>query len=147
MRGLTTDPLFPINVSLPTHMLTTTKQVAPRKGMFYQAFVMDAMESIRDYCINDSAVRIHIDATAKTVISFTAEWLEKTLKIRPIQRRVYLETKKTEAGLISVIFMAKSFDHDAVAVTYNEHTVSNIARDVQQYLRLAKLPELEAEMA
>jgi hypothetical protein len=129
------------------HMLTTTKQNPAKKGACYLPFVMDAMESIRGYCINDAAIRIHIDATAKTVISFTAEWLEKTIKLRPIPRRVYLETKTTHDGKYTLIFMAKSFDEKAVVVTYSPAAFGEIARDVQQYLRLDKLPQFEPELA
>lgn len=122
-------------------MLTTTKQVSPSKGgAVYAAFVMDAMEAVRNYCINDAAIRVHIDATAMTAISFTADWLERKWGHRPITRRVYIETKLTDDGLISVIYMAKSFDENAVRVKYNQKTAPHIANDIQQFLRLNKLP-------
>lgn len=113
-------------------------------GNSHPEFVTTVINAIRTCMNTDNQIRVRTDASAKNFVIFSAQWADRVN--RPIDRRVLLETKRSEDGKYSVVFMAKMFDENSVAYTYDEETFTKIATDTLTYLRVGTLPK-EFEIA
>jgi hypothetical protein len=104
-------------------------------------FVGQIMEAVRENAKDDSVIRVRMDNSAKSVVSFTAQWIDA--RNRTIHRRVYVETKLDENGCYSLVYMAKVFDENAVNRAYTNipDSVEKIAKDIMRYLRMGHLPQ------
>lgn len=123
--------------SLPPIMQTPT-YVIP-KAPCHQAFVTAVMAAARALSEENSIVRLRMDASAKSVVSFTAGWFESPSKT--IDRRVYVETALTDDEKISVIFMTKIFDDNAINRLYPASDTEKVSADIMLYLRKAEVPD------
>lgn len=113
------------------------QKLNPRPADYHPAFVTSVIEMVRDNAEHDGVIRVRVDSSVKSVIVFTGKWQIST--VRDISRRVYLETKETEQGEISVIFMQKVFDENAITKNYTSDGISQISKDVMRWLRIGTI--------
>lgn len=98
------------------------------------------MLAIRACSEKDSIIRVCMDTSAHSVVSFTARWAELPSRTH-ITRRVYLQTKLNEDGGFALVFMAKVFDEKAVVKNYAADKLDWLTNDVMRYLRIGVLPQ------
>lgn len=122
-------------------MLATSSKPTPTRDMVYPEFITLAIEAVRQRQAVDSVIRIRVDMALRTYVNFIAHWVENFKRTRAIERRVFMKTAAEENGTHEVTFMAKAFDEDAVIRYYSHDQLEQIAKDIQGYLCLARLPE------
>ncbi len=119
---------------------------AQLKQKGHPIFVTRVLEHVRVLATSDPVIRIRNDLSAKTLVAFTAFWMPassdtRLKRDRDIERRVYLETQYTAEGQCRVTYMAKMFDENALIKDYPPKEDQQIAKDIQCYLRMSKLPD------
>jgi hypothetical protein len=113
------------------------QKVIPPQSDVFPEFVIGTMERTRILADQDKVIRLRIDHSAKTAVSFTAKWQGDA--IRDIERRVFLQTKSTEDGKYLLVLMNKIFDEDAVTVEYTDKTLLQIPTDILRFLRMGNI--------
>lgn len=110
---------------------------ANKNGNVLPEFVRKITQGVRANAERDTVIRLRVDNSAKSVVAFSAEWLEGPNRI--IHRRVCLETKTNEDGHYVLIYSAKVFDESAKVITYTDENMQDMPAAIMGYLRKGQI--------
>lgn len=118
--------------------MSFTTSRAFQAGNRYPAFINTLIEGARAAAEGDGVVRIQIDNTVRTFVCFSCRYRESG--INGNARRVFLQTAKTDADKVSVIYMERVLQEDALTLEYDADAVGNIPSDILGWLKSGKTP-------